>query len=37
MESNIAVFRGKGIRKILHQNEWWFVINDVIEVLADSY
>ncbi|MBI4680179.1 MAG: Bro-N domain-containing protein [Nitrospirae bacterium] len=36
MERNIAVFRGKGIRKTLHSNEWWFVINDVIESLTDS-
>lgn len=36
MESHIAVFRGKEIRKTLHNNEWWFVINDVIELLTDS-
>ena len=36
METNIAVFRGKEIRKTIHKNEWWFVINDVIESLADS-
>lgn len=36
METKPAVFRGKKIRKIIHNNEWWFVINDVIEVLTDS-
>ncbi len=36
MEKNIAVFRGKGIRKIIHKNEWWFSISDVVEVLTDS-
>ncbi len=36
MKTNIAVFRGKGIRKTLHNNEWWFVVNDVIESLTDS-
>jgi prophage antirepressor-like protein len=36
MESNIAVFRGREIRKTLHNTEWWFVINDVIESLTDS-
>jgi hypothetical protein len=36
LETNIAVFRGKEIRKTIHKNEWWFVINDVIESLADS-
>ena len=36
METNIAVFRGKGIRKIIHNNEWWFSIVDVCEVLTES-
>ncbi len=36
METNIAVFRGKQIRKTIYKNEWWFVINDVIESLTDS-
>lgn len=36
MESHIAVFRGKGIRKTIHNNEWWFVIVDVVAVLSDS-
>lgn len=36
METKIALFRGKGIRKTLHNNEWWFVITDVVGVLTDS-
>ena len=36
METNIAVFRGKEIRKTLHNNEWWFSVSDVVEVLTDS-
>jgi hypothetical protein len=36
METKIALFRGKGIRKTLHKNEWWFVITDVVSVLTDS-
>jgi hypothetical protein len=36
MESNIAVFKGKNIRRTLYNNEWWFVINDIIESLTDS-
>ena len=36
MEPHIAVFRGKGIRKTLHNNEWWFVIEDVVLALTDS-
>ncbi|MBI4690174.1 MAG: Bro-N domain-containing protein [Nitrospirae bacterium] len=36
MESNIAVFRGKEVRRIIHNNEWWFSVVDVIEVLTGS-
>jgi DNA-damage-inducible protein D len=36
METNIAVFRGKEVRKTIHKNEWWFSIIDVIEVLTGS-
>ena len=25
METGIAVFRGKEIRKTIHNNEWWFL------------
>ena len=35
-ENKIAVFKGKRIRRIIHQNEWWFSIVDVIEVLTGS-
>lgn len=24
MESHIVVFRGKEIRKMIHNDEWWF-------------
>ncbi len=34
--AGIAVFKGREIRKTLHNNEWWFVINDVITTLTDS-
>ena len=34
--SKIVLFKGKKIRKTLYQNEWWFVINDVVEALTDS-
>ncbi|MCX5815778.1 MAG: Bro-N domain-containing protein [Proteobacteria bacterium] len=36
MESHIAVFRGKGIRKTIYNNEWWFVVEDVVLALIDS-
>ena len=32
----IALFKGKAIRKTLYQKEWWFSILDVIGVLTDS-
>jgi prophage antirepressor-like protein len=35
-DTKIALFKGKGIRKTIYNNEWWFVINDIIEVLTDS-
>jgi len=34
--TKIALFRGKKIRKAIHQNEWWFSVIDVIEALTDS-
>jgi len=36
MEASMAVFRGKKIRKTIHNNEWWFSIIDVIEVLTGT-
>jgi prophage antirepressor-like protein len=35
-ENHIAIFRGKEIRKTIHNNEWWFVIADVVGILTDS-
>ncbi len=32
----IAIFKGKTIRKTFYQNEWWFSIIDVVEALTDS-
>lgn len=34
--TKIAVFKGKEIRKTLHDNEWWFSITDVVAALTDS-
>jgi len=34
--SKIAIFKGKQIRKAIHQDEWYFSIVDVIEVLTES-
>jgi len=35
-ESRIAVFQRKEVRRTLHNNEWWFVITDVVAALTDS-
>jgi DNA-damage-inducible protein D len=34
--SKIAVFKGKEIRKTIQNNEWWFVVNDIIQALTDT-
>jgi len=36
METSIAVFRGKEIRKTIHNNEWWFSVVDVAATLTNS-
>ncbi len=35
-ESRMVVFQEKSIRRILHNNEWWFSIADVCSVLTES-
>jgi len=32
----IAVFRGKEIRKVIFNNEWWFCVSDVVLILTES-
>ena len=34
--SKLVVFNGKNIRRTLYNNEWWFVVNDVVEALTES-
>ena len=34
--TKIAIFRKKEIRKIIHNNEWWFSIIDVVEALTGT-
>ena len=36
LTTKIAVFQKKGVRKIIHNNEWWFSIIDVIEALTGT-
>ncbi len=34
--NKMIVFRDQHIRRILHQNEWWFSVVDVVSVLSES-
>ena len=34
--AQIALFRGKKIRKIIHNKEWWFSVVDVVGVLLEQ-
>ena len=34
--SHIAIFKDQKIRRVFHENAWWFVITDVITVLTDT-
>jgi prophage antirepressor-like protein len=35
-ETRIAVFQKREIRRTMHNDEWWFVITDVVAALTDS-
>ncbi len=34
--TKIVLFKSKKIRKTIHNNEWWFVVEDVVSALTDS-
>jgi DNA-damage-inducible protein D len=34
--SPVAVFKGRQVRRTLHENEWWFSVVDVVGALTDS-
>jgi hypothetical protein len=36
MKMHLVVFNDKQIRRTLHNNEWWFVVTDVVAALTDS-
>lgn len=36
MTDEIAIFKGKQIRRIIHEKEWWFSVVDVVAALTDS-
>ena len=35
-KSKIAIFKGREVRRTIHDNEWWFSVIDVCEVLTES-
>ena len=35
-DTKIVIFKGKEIRKTLHNDEWWFAVKDVVSVLAGT-
>lgn len=35
-ETRIALFKSKEIRRTIHNNEWWFVVEDVVLALIES-
>jgi len=34
--TQIALFRGKEVRKIIYHNEWWFSVIDVVQALTET-
>lgn len=34
--NHIAIFKGKKVRRTIHQKEWWFSVVDVVAVLTES-
>lgn len=34
--THLALFKGKEIRKVIHDDQWWFSVSDVVEALTDS-
>jgi hypothetical protein len=35
-ETRIALFQQKEVRRVIHNNEWWFVVEDVVLALIES-
>lgn len=35
-EKQISLFQGKEVRKTIYKKEWWFVINDIVEIVAET-
>jgi len=35
-ENHLAIFKGKQIRRVIYQNEWWFVLEDIVKAITDT-
>ena len=35
-EKRIALFQRNEVRRVIHNNEWWFAVVDVVAALTDS-
>ncbi len=35
-EARVALFQKRQIRRVMHNNEWWFVLTDIIAALTDA-
>ena len=36
MENKLAIFESKEIRKVWYNDEWWFVVEDIVFALTES-
>jgi DNA-damage-inducible protein D len=36
LESRVALFQSREIRRTLHNDEWWFVITDIVAAPTDA-
>ena len=35
-ETSLVIFQGKNVRRIWHNDEWWFSVIDIVAILTDS-
>jgi prophage antirepressor-like protein len=36
MQNKLAIFEDKKIRKVWNNDEWWFVVEDIVGALTES-
>jgi DNA-damage-inducible protein D len=35
-ENKVVIFQEKNVRRVWHDDKWWFAVADIIEVLTES-